>query len=144
MDPPPQPPNIDPPTRAGITMPPPQDTRKAAIPGAPNAQQRADLAAIARRLASRHKEENPANIRYIASTRQEALAETTASRVSGDASVYVIQMEGNFLRHTRHGLKPIVGNSITIIVDAETGQVTDWSMSPRSHDLSRLGQAAAL
>lgn len=147
MDPPRPPPGIAPPTPPEIMTPSPEDTRKAVVPGAPSARQRADLLAIARRLAAGHEERNPANIRYVASTREVAIAEITPSRVIGDASVYVIQMEGNFLRRKRyidHVGKPPPCGSMTIVVDAETGQVTDLCMSSTSPDLSRLGQEEAL
>ncbi|TYB62639.1 hypothetical protein FXF51_24680 [Nonomuraea sp. PA05] len=102
------------------------------------------MTAIARQLAEAHQEQDPRNLRYIVSTRQAALAATTPSRPVGDASVYVIQMEGSFERRLRHREEPLRGRFMMILVDAETGQVTDWSISAQPFDLSELGQALPL
>ncbi|WP_344479906.1 hypothetical protein [Nonomuraea monospora] len=102
------------------------------------------MTATARQLAGAHQEQNPKNLRYIASTRQATLAATTPSRPVGDASVYVIQMEGDFQRHVRHAKEPLRGTSMLILIDAETGQVTDWSISAQPFDLRELGQTVPL
>jgi hypothetical protein len=153
MPTPPAPPphRPDPGLRSGSVPPspdptrqPPYSTQEASAPAAPSTQQRADLTAIAQHMASIHKEQNPVNIRYTASTRQAALTATTRSRPTGDVSVYVIQMEGHFQKQLRHTKEPLLGTSMTILVDAQTGQVTDWSIAPEPDDLSQLGPATSL
>ncbi|TYB62636.1 hypothetical protein FXF51_24660 [Nonomuraea sp. PA05] len=98
------------------------------------------MSAIARSLAGAGEEQDLQNIHYIASARQA----TTPSRPAGDASVHLIQMEGNFQRHVRHAEAPLRGTYMMILIDAETGQVTDWSISPQPFDLRGLGRAVRL
>ncbi|UBU12291.1 hypothetical protein [Nonomuraea gerenzanensis] len=102
------------------------------------------MTAVARSLAAAHQEQDPLDLRYIASTRQAVLRATTPSRPVGDAGVYVIQLEGNFRRQVRHREKTLHGTSMIIIIDAETGQVTDLSISPQPFDLRGLGRAVPL
>ncbi|MEV0619345.1 hypothetical protein AB0I81_38925 [Nonomuraea sp. NPDC050404] len=101
------------------------------------------MMAIARQLARTHQEQNPTEIRFVASTRQAVFA-TGASRPVGDASVYVIQMAGHFKKRLRFRTAPLLATRMMILIDAGTGHVMDWGLSSGSIDLSKLGQAAPL
>jgi hypothetical protein len=85
----------------------------------------------------------------VASTRAPAVRVTSGSRVIGNADVWVIQIEG---------VEPFVcggcsrpqgapvqrGRFVTIVLNANTFNNTDFGIGPNSVDLARLGEVINL
>ncbi|MFC4908143.1 hypothetical protein [Actinomadura gamaensis] len=90
------------------------------------------LGQIGRTAAANAGERIPSGLSYVRTTRQRAAA-ATGSRVNSDESVYVVQMRGNFTapRHPVPGKsgRPVTGHALTLVIDAATGQVTDWGLT---------------
>lgn len=115
-----------------------------------NAEQvRRILAGIGRHAASRTHESKPSSIRMAKSTRHQALSLLGGDKVNGNQAVYAVQLKGtfsSFRRAPQHKKGRIpAGNTLTVLVDAATGQVTDWSITNTSADtLTRLGPVTTL
>ncbi|GAA3472961.1 hypothetical protein [Nonomuraea roseola] len=61
--------------------------------------------------------------------------------------MHVIQMRGDFVGHMAtapKGAPTPRGNTITLTIDAATGEVTDWSLGNQSRDLTKLGAVKSL
>lgn len=103
------------------------------------------LGEIGRSAAARTGERHPQGLSYVRTTRQRAAA-ATGSRVNSDEAVFVIQLRGNFTapRHPVAGKsdRPVTGRTLTVVVDAATGQITDWGLAPGAPGAS--GSSASL
>ena len=64
-------------------------------------------------------------------------------QVDSNQRVYVVQMAGRFIAYmasTPPGVKAPRGGALSSNFDPATGQVTDWGVTAKPHDLSALGQ----
>ena len=64
-------------------------------------------------------------------------------QVDSDQRVYVVQMAGRFIAYmasTPPGVEAPRGGALSFNFDPATGQVTDWGVNAKPHDLSALGQ----
>jgi hypothetical protein len=97
----------------------------------------------AKRLAEQNGERAPADVRYVQSTRAAANEVMTGSRVvDTDPSVIVVTMSGRFVGYPAKvpaGQPLPAGGSLTAVYDANTGDLTDWSITPVAPGLSALG-----
>jgi len=86
----------------------------------------------------------PTNIKHVQSTRSAATGVVTGSRVvDSDPSVIVVTMTskrfvGNLAKVPAGQPLPI-GQFLTAMYDANTGELTDWSITPSAPTLSTLG-----
>jgi hypothetical protein len=66
--------------------------------------------------------------------------------VPGDQAGYLIVAHGNFTEDNapvpRGGLA-LTGTVLTVVVDATTGEITDWGLSDDVADLAKLGPVTA-
>jgi hypothetical protein len=98
---------------------------------------------LARQVAARHGDPDPEWIQHARGTREEVTT-TTGSIVHSDAASYIIVIKGNFRARTR---SPPFGADTgdfeypfqILVVDVETGAITDSGNSPRCPDLTTLG-----
>jgi hypothetical protein len=112
----------------------------APIPSSPAGAARA-LAAIAQRAAAASHQPAPARISYVKTTRRRAEQFLSHATVNDNQAVYVVELTGHFTHSgpPRSGAQP-AGRTMTLTVDAATGQVTDTTISPaRSIPLAGLG-----
>jgi len=91
------------------------------------------LAGIARRAAVANHQPVPAHVQYVRTTRQRAEQFLSHARVNTDQPVYVVELTGHFTHPgpPRTGAEP-ADRTMTLTVDAATGQVTDTTISPAS------------
>jgi len=107
------------------------------------------LIGIGRRMATLTHDPSPVSIRMTRSTRQRAISVLSGDKVNSDPAVYVLEMKGTFSnphhppRHKR-GHAPAC-HTLTVLVNAATGQLTDWGISNLSSSaLSQLGAVTVL
>jgi hypothetical protein len=118
--------------------------RTAAAPIPSNQAQAARvLSMIAGRAAAANGGHAPGRISFVKTTRQRAEFLLTQAKVTTNQPVYVVEFAGRFAlpRSPRAAARqPASGRTMTLTVDATTGHVTDWSISPYpSSPLRRLG-----
>jgi hypothetical protein len=101
------------------------------------------LRAIARRAAENNGEQNPTHIEWVKSTLDKA--EEFMSRDIGDFGsdeVFVVQAQGSFVAEAAprpQGASAPTGTTLTLIVDATTGEVRGSALLHSPLDLSTLG-----
>lgn len=93
-------------------------------------------------------------VNFVASTRNAAVSRTSntavlktdgstqltaASSVTDDRPVYVVQTQGSFVKEVGHGRGPVTGSILEVVVDAETGALTDWGILRDSNNMASLG-----
>ncbi len=97
----------------------------------------------AKRLAGQNGEPMPAAVSYVQSTRADASAVMSGSRtVDSNPSVVVVTMSGRFVGHAAKvppGQALPTGNYLTAAYDAQTGELTDWSITASAPAVSALG-----
>jgi len=118
-------------------------TAKATPMPSSTTQTRQILVGIGRDMASRTNDAKPTRIQMTTSTRQRALSVLDSDKVNSDQPVYVVQVKGTFSSFRRmpqhkNGRIP-TGDTLTVLVDPATGQVTDWSISTNAGALAHLG-----
>jgi hypothetical protein len=103
------------------------------------------LAKLARQFSALNGEPSPRDLAYIAGSRQQAATLTGAS-LTGDAPSYVIELHGHFTSSRGHprGATAPTGTTMLIVVDAETGAITDWALGNTLTPLSAIAQPIAL
>jgi len=118
------------------------------VPGPlPLVRNERDILRLALEVAARCGDPNPELIEHITGTR-EAVTKTTGSWVYGDEPSYLIAMRGRFSARRRR--PPIVklpeaGNQFVsypgqvLVVEIESGRVTDSGSSPDYPDLASVG-----
>jgi hypothetical protein len=108
----------------------------------------ASLAAIASGMAAATGESTPAAIQSVETTRADAVyAASQGDTISSSEEVFLISMEGHFTASSvprPPGAPAPTGTVLTAVVDASTGQVTDWGLSANAPDLTALGAVTAL
>jgi hypothetical protein len=101
------------------------------------------LLPLARKVAAQSGDPNPELIQHARGSRFE-LTQTTGSVVFSDAPSYIVVMKGNF--HTRRTNRrarptdaPLASYSFrTIVIEIETGKITDSGCSDHAPDLTAL------
>jgi hypothetical protein len=106
-----------------------------------------DFKASALEFAKQNGDDKPAL--QVVSTKRKAANDVALSgaKVDSDEDVHVIQMRGNFTGHMTSrpkGHKAPTGKVLTMVYNATTGELTDWSLSPDARDLAKLGSVKKL
>jgi hypothetical protein len=117
-----------------------------APPAAPtvSAIDESELLALARELAGRCGDPDPELIQHARGSRFD-VTRTTGSIVFSDAPSYIVVMKGDFRGHrSRPGARPDDEQSFsypfhTVVIDIETGNITDSGASNQAPDLTPLG-----
>jgi hypothetical protein len=119
----------------------PKAAPAAPIPSSP-AQAAQALTAIAQQAAAAGHSRRPAQIHYVKTTRQRAEKVLAGATVTTSQPVYVIALSGHFTHPgPPRANETVTGTTMTITVDAATGQITDWGISPaQTLPLAQLGQ----
>jgi hypothetical protein len=106
----------------------------------------------ARSFATANGDASPVKVSCVHSSRQAAVRLTSGARLSqpqydADKSVLLIDMQGTFTARMAH-VPPSralpTGNDIYLIINATTGQITDWGIGTTPVQLSRLGSPLTL
>jgi hypothetical protein len=69
------------------------------------------------------------------------------ARVDTNQDVFVVRLHGNFVGYEAPhpaGVAPPHGHYLEIVYDAQTKQLTDWSLSASPQDLSHLGHPVSI
>jgi hypothetical protein len=69
------------------------------------------------------------------------------AQVDTNQDVFVVRLHGNFVGYEAPrpaGVAPPHGHYLEIVYDAQTKQLTDWSISAAPQDLSHLGHAVSI
>jgi len=114
--------------------------------GAPDSLALAAIRDMAIEIASLNGEPSPTNGQVFSSTHQFAETTLLGEGVSGDEPVYAAVFHGNFVGYqasTPNGNFP-KGNTMIVVFDASSLDVTDWAISPNAPDTTKLGTATSL
>jgi hypothetical protein len=104
---------------------------------------RQQLQEMVKHLAAAHGNGDLGSGHYVKTTRGAALRQNGGTEVIDSRPVYVVQLGGNFQKQSQHhGI--VAGNSLEVVVDAATGEVTDWGLTASAQDLGRLGPMQSL
>jgi alkanesulfonate monooxygenase SsuD/methylene tetrahydromethanopterin reductase-like flavin-dependent oxidoreductase (luciferase family) len=107
-------------------------------------QLRADALAFARA----NGEDAPDHGIVVSGRRREVVAATMGgAEVDTDQDVFVVRLHGNFVGYEASvpaRVGPPHGHYLELVYDAETKQMTDWSISASPQDLTRLGHPVPL
>lgn len=104
----------------------------------------ADLKTAALSVAAAHGEKTPTSLQVVSTTRKAAQRAVGAGQVDSDQATYLVQMKGAFVGRAPQGADLPRGTSMTVTVDAATGEVTDTSLGNDRQDLKTLGAVKAL
>ncbi|MDX3101765.1 hypothetical protein [Nonomuraea angiospora] len=105
----------------------------------------ADLKKAALAVASQYGEKTPTDVQVVTTTRKAAQRAVGAGdKVDTDQATYLVQMKGTFTGRAPKGATLPHGNTMTVTVDAKTGEVTDTSLGNTRQDLKKLGAVKAL
>lgn len=102
----------------------------------------AALKAAALQVSAANGEHHPSGITFVRSPRNKEVAALSDSDVPGDDPSYLVQLHGHFTGATASvppGGKTPAGTTLTIIVNAHDGEITDWGISSGEVPLSSLG-----
>jgi hypothetical protein len=105
------------------------------------------LRAIALGAAAQNGEQSPTDAIAYKTTRQDANARTSGAIVDSNQPVFLIVEHGNFVGvdvSLMYGSQAPRGRIISVIVDAATGNVTDWGYEPTEPRVNGLAVAAPL
>lgn len=102
----------------------------------------AQVTQIAEGFATAMNDSFPTTIEHVASTRHQAVFALSADDVPGPGSVYAIVMRGQFIDENAprppEASAP-TGPVLTMVIDAGTGELTDFGIGNQVPDLSGLG-----
>jgi len=104
-----------------------------------------ELLALARKVAARSGDPNPELIQHARGSRFD-VTRTTGSTVFSDAPSYIVVMKGRFRRRqSRPSARPPDEQFVsypfqTVVIDIETGKITDSGSSNQAPDLTSLGE----
>jgi hypothetical protein len=107
----------------------------------------AQLSAIAVREAAGAGEATPTDISYAQGPRANAVQVASGDVVQGDSSSYLIVLHGHFVVQGSQGLpgSPTpTGSVMTLVVDAASGNITDFGVAPVTPALSKLGPVTVI
>lgn len=104
-----------------------------------------DVTAAAKSIAETYGEKTPSRLELVPTTRKAAQKTVGAGdKLADNPAVYLVQMSGDFVGKAPKGAPLPRGNTMTVTVDAKTGEVTDLSLGNSRADLKKLGAAKAL
>jgi hypothetical protein len=105
----------------------------------------AQVTQVALDVASGFGDADPTSLKYALSTRQAAVAEISEDQVSGSEPAFAVVMTGKFagpsLPRPPDAPAP-AGPVLALVIDATTGQVSDFGIKDDAPDLADLGQVA--
>jgi hypothetical protein len=107
----------------------------------------AQLTAIAVTEPAAHGDATPTDISYAQGTHTNAEQVATGDIVQGNSPSYLIVLHGHFIVTDSQGLpgSPIpTGTVMTLVIDAASGQLTDFGVSPTTPDLAKLGSVSVI
>jgi hypothetical protein len=110
-------------------------------------QQATALSNVALRMATTNGDRSPTSTEVVASTRERALTVVTPGDFVNGATgaCWVIQMRGHFtVARGPSGAAPPKGMALTVIVNAATYEVEDWSVGNVVSNIASLGTALFL
>jgi hypothetical protein len=120
---------------------------RSAAPPSPEGPVLAKLREVAAHVASLNGVPHPTGAIAIPSTRKAANTVDSGADVDTDQPSYLIVLHGRFVGRVAHvppGAPLPRGSVLTIVVDADTGLVTDWGISDHKPDTSSLGKETPL
>ncbi len=104
-----------------------------------------ELLALAREVAGRSGDPNPELIQHARGSRFD-VTRTTGSTVFSDAPSYIVVMKGSFRRRVTRPRGHLTDEQLVsypfqiVVIDIETGKITDGGCSNRAPDLTSLGE----
>lgn len=100
----------------------------------------AQVRQIASEFAGGMGDPNPTSIEYVESTRQQAVSALSGDKVDTNPDVYAIVMTGDFVASTAPtDGPPPTGSVLTMVINANTGALTDFGVQNQVPDLTSLG-----
>lgn len=96
----------------------------------------------AREFAASMGDTSPTSIEHVEGPRQSTVFALSGDEVSTNPDVYAIVMRGNFVAHNvplPWGVGAPNGSVLTLVIDATTGQLTDFGLENQAPDLASLG-----
>jgi hypothetical protein len=121
-------------------------TGAAVRPAAPRFTTPASFTALALKAAKVNGDAHPASVTYVKTTSAQAAA-FTGKRPGKSHPVYVIQMRGHFngrYASVPRGAKHPAGDTMVMVVNAVTGQLTDAGLTRHPAVLSKFGHPLTL
>lgn len=103
-----------------------------------------NLKTLAVKVAAQYGEKAPTSLQVVSSTRRAAQRAVGAGDQADDRQSFLLQMRGSFVGTAPKGAKLPRGNTLTLTVDAATGEVTDMSLGNQGQGLAKLGAVKAL
>lgn len=96
------------------------------------------------KMAERCNEPNPSEIKFVKTTRKKANLFFTGAVVDSDGDCYLVILKGNFVHKNAFipaGAEEPSGNIMGLVIDASTGNITDFALINRDmdYDLGLLG-----
>jgi co-chaperonin GroES (HSP10) len=114
--------------------------------GASNKLTKAQVIAAAHSSAARNGEMKPKSVKHVESTRGQAVFEASGGdSVPSDQDVYLVIVHGHFVAADAPrppGTPAPTGSVMTLVMDATTGDITDFGVSDREPDAAKLGQVS--
>jgi hypothetical protein len=102
----------------------------------------AQITGIALGFAANAGDPTPTLVEHVETTRSQAVEASSADTVQNNAASYLIAMRGNFVLQDAPrppGAAAPTGSVLTLVIDAQTGQLTDIGVQDNVPDLSQLG-----
>jgi hypothetical protein len=100
-------------------------------------------ATIAKTIAATNNVPSPGSVDVVQATREVAMAVVDPTdTVTTNEPSYVVQMSGDFIGYGAKvppGAALPTGTNMTVVINASSGRVTDWSIDNSPHPLSALG-----
>ncbi|MFG1834435.1 hypothetical protein [Micromonospora chersina] len=96
------------------------------------------LTTTTEQLVSRLGSGNVKTAKFVRSDRDVAVARHKGSEVYGKQAVYVVQVAGAFSKAGKNGER-MDGSVLEVVVDAATGEITDWGITSDTRGLNSLG-----
>jgi hypothetical protein len=84
----------------------------------------------------------PASVEHVESTREQAVATLSGDQVQGSQDVYAVVMRGRFDANSvavPPGVQSPTGSVLTLVIDATTGEMTDFGIQNTIPNLATLG-----
>lgn len=122
-----------------------QPRHLSSMPTTPAAYTQA-LTALVAHAAAANGELHPTGVTYVKTTRK-AAARLVGAEVNTNEQVYLVQLNGDFVGRMAEvppGASLPRGHAMTLSVDAATGRILDWSISPQGQRLTALGPESHL
>lgn len=102
-----------------------------------------DIGSAARAFAASFGDSSPTSIEHVEAPRNEAVFATSNDVIPDSRETFLVVERGSFVDHNRAfrlpGGSPLSGSVLTLVIDASSGQVTDFGIQDNVPDLSGLG-----